>query len=106
MDLKNGSSSVGSGTDKLPDDMLIYLAKHFLKEQDCLALALSGSSFNFPSLYTANRLGEKSKFPKEYLKIKIIISPILGNNWLLEDVFSSLQLPGPDSSKSTSHPSQ
>ena len=69
MDLKNGSSSDDLGTDKLPDDMLIYLAKHFLKEQDCLALALSGSSYNFPSLYTANRLGDKSKFPKEYFKI-------------------------------------
>ena len=64
MDLKNGSSSEGLGTDKLPDDMLIYLAKHFLKEQDCLALALSGSSYNFPSLYTAKRLGEKVKISK------------------------------------------
>jgi len=55
MDPKN-SSSDDLGTDKVPDDMLLYLANHYLKEQDCLALALSGSSHRFPSLYASNRL--------------------------------------------------
>jgi len=58
MDLVNDSSSDGLGTDKLSDDVLLFLAKHYLKGQDCLALALSGSSYNFPSLYAANRLVE------------------------------------------------
>jgi len=57
MDSKNCSSG-DDGTDKVSDDMLLYLAKHYLKEQDCLALAISGSSYNFPSLYAANRLVE------------------------------------------------
>ena len=66
MDLNNGSSSDDLGTDKLPDDMLLYIAKHFLKEQDCLALALSGSSYNFPSLYAANRLVKIIYFKYEH----------------------------------------
>jgi len=34
----------------LSDDILFFLAKHFLNYRDCLALALSGSSETFPSI--------------------------------------------------------
>ena len=55
MDLEESSSSDGFVTIHLPDDMLLFLAKHYLKEQDCLSLAMSGASDTFASLYTTNR---------------------------------------------------
>ena len=40
----------------LTDDMLLYLAKYYITERDCLALALSGVSERFTQLYGSNRL--------------------------------------------------
>jgi len=56
MDLKESSNSDGRGCLTLHDDELLYLSKNYLKEQDCLSLAMSGVSDNYTSLYTANRL--------------------------------------------------
>jgi len=35
---------------QLSDDILFFLAKYFLNNTDCLALALSGSSESFPTI--------------------------------------------------------
>ncbi len=40
----------------LHDDELLYLAKHFLSDKDCLALALSGANESFTRLFGNNRL--------------------------------------------------
>ena len=55
MDFEESSSSDGFVTIHLPDDLLLFLVKHYLKEQDCLSLAMSGASDTFASLYTTNR---------------------------------------------------
>ena len=39
----------------LPDDMLLFLAKHYLNERDHLALAIAGASERFTTLYGINR---------------------------------------------------
>jgi len=41
--------------DILIDDMLLYLAKHYFPNKDCLSLALSGVSEIFQVLYGTNR---------------------------------------------------
>ena len=57
MDPENCSSDDGLDTVTLSDDVLHFFAKHYLKKQDCLALALSGSSHSFPNVYAEmNRL--------------------------------------------------
>jgi len=64
------SSSDGLGTDKVSDDVLRFFAKHYLKEQDCLALALSGSSHSFPNVYAEmNRLVVISHIFKHDIKL-------------------------------------
>ena len=43
---------IGSGTIALiPDDILLYLSKNFLRDKDCLNLSLSGVSERFIVLY-------------------------------------------------------
>jgi len=43
---------IGSGSIALiPDDILLYLSKNFLRDKDCLNLSLSGVSERFIVLY-------------------------------------------------------
>ena len=44
-----------SGAVKLTDDVLLHLAKDYLSEKDCLALALSDVFDRFPILYADKR---------------------------------------------------